>query len=186
MPEVPAIRRPMGRPKGVGTVFTQEMAEALYEWTAEGKTLASFLRYWEFNTGQRISRRTVDDWTNKNSPNYRPDFDAEFGRARVLGYAALSEEIKDISDTPCIGTTTIFKQVVTKHGDIVDVVEQRQGDMTEHRKLQMYSREKVLQMWSTKYNPAVLAKQALADGTEDDSNKIVIEGGLPDDGNPLG
>src|SRR6185369_3274901 len=102
----------IGRP----TTYTPDLAEVILRGLAEGKTLTSICR-----AGGMPNRTTVAvDWTARY-----PEFDSAYARARQQGYEVLADELRDISDTPKIGTKTVQKPAGP---------EVHRGDMLEHRK----------------------------------------------------
>lgn len=62
-------------------------------------------------------------------------FATQYARSREIGYGHLADEILAISDTPTIGTKTVSKATG---------LEITEGDMIEHRRLQVDSRKWML------------------------------------------
>ena len=62
-------------------------------------------------------------------------FAAKYTRARAVGYERMAEEILAISDTPMIGTKSVSKATG---------LEITEGDMIEHRRLQVDTRKWML------------------------------------------
>jgi len=58
-----------------------------------------------------------------------------YARGKEILVARKEELIEKIARTPQLGVTTVRGQRVTKDGDVVDVVEEREGDMLGHRAL---------------------------------------------------
>jgi hypothetical protein len=90
---------------------------------AEGESLRAICR----DEGMP-SEATVRGWALADE-----GFSAQYARARELGYHALADEIVHISNTPQIG-------VKTKTNDKGEV-ETTEGDMIEHRRLQVDARK---------------------------------------------
>lgn len=107
--------------------------------------------------------RTVNQWTEQ-----RPQFSADFARAREEGCDAIAADILRIADTPMPGR--IEKQELLGVIEGVDgdgnpsrvampnaamvTTEVRVEDMLGHRKLQIDTRLKLLSVWSHRYNPS--------------------------------
>ena len=80
-----------GRP----TLYTDEWAEQIIEWIADGKTLRAFLREHEGKEGLP-AWRTVHDWVRNNE-----EFSKRYREARLLGFDALAENLwEKISQAP--------------------------------------------------------------------------------------
>lgn len=110
--------------------FTQEMADRIVAWIAEGKTLRAFCR-----KEDTPCFRTVYDWIRKY-----PEFAEAMEEARRIGFDAIAEEMLEIADTPEAG------EIETVDGE-GKVVEKRREDMLGHRKLRVYTREQLLAKW---------------------------------------
>lgn len=78
----------MGRPKGSGSLYTQELADAICERIAEGEPLRQICREEDMP-----SWRTVYRWMEE-----RADFASRFAHARTLGFDAIAEECLEIAD----------------------------------------------------------------------------------------
>ncbi len=116
---------------GIHSSFTQEVADRICDHISDGKSLRSFC------ADNNLAYRTIMAWIQANS-----EFAAQYARARDIGYDVIAEEIRDISDTPVLGTEKTFKG----NGD----VETKESDMLGHRKLQIETRLKLLACWSPK------------------------------------
>lgn len=114
---------------GAHSSYTEQMADAICEWIAEGKPLREFCR----QEGSP-AWRTVYDWLEAH-----PEFAARFTRAREIGADAIAHEALEIADTPVDGVTT----EVDGEGKI----KRRTEDMLGHRKLQVETRLKLLAKW---------------------------------------
>jgi hypothetical protein len=126
--------RAPGRPSR----FTPSLAMRICQAIAEGKSLRSVCL---MDGMPHIS--TVLDWVN-----CRPEFAEQYARAREARADMLAEDMIHIADTPCLGvkTETSEKGVKTI-----------QGDMVEHRKLQIDAR---------KWNAARMAPKKYGDKSE--------------------
>jgi len=112
--------------------YSEEMAQSICAWIADGKPLREFCRQ-EGNPAWR----TVYDWLAGNE-----DFAARFARARDIGADAIAEGTLEIADNPQEGVETIIKADGSR--------EERRGDMLGHRKLQIETRLKLLAKWNPK------------------------------------
>ena len=109
----------MGRP----TSYDSLTADAICEQLADGLSLRAICR-----ASGMPDRATVARWV----VNDHDGFAAKYAQARDFGLDALAEEIIEIADTPKLGTKTTSKEWGT---------ETSEGDMVEHRKLQVSSRQ---------------------------------------------
>lgn len=113
--------------------YTPELADAIVEWIAEGKTLRDFCR----QEGMP-SFRTVYTWMDDNA-----DFSSRIARARDDGADVIAQECLSIADTPLEGMET----KVDGGGNVIEV---KRSDMLGHRKLQIDTRLKLLAKWNPK------------------------------------
>ncbi len=111
--------------------YTEEVANAICEQLAEGIPLREICRQ-----DGMPAWRTVYDWKDAH-----PDFATRITRAREIGEDAISQECLRIADTPVMGTKTVSKATG---------MEITEGDMIEHRKLQIETRLKLLAKWNPK------------------------------------
>lgn len=109
---------PGGRP----SIFSEELADLICSHLVEGKSLRAICR----DEGMP-SVGTVCRWLNENAK-----FQEQYTSAREIQAETFADEIVLIADTPLIGTKT--KTV----GDKVETIE---GDMIEHRRLQVDTRK---------------------------------------------
>lgn len=109
---------PAGRPSDYNT----DMASRICEEIASGRSLRMICVSDEFPAD-----RTVYRWLEAHE-----EFRQQYARARELQAETLADEILDISNTPVIGAKT-------KTGK--DGVEVTEGDMIEHRRLQVDARK---------------------------------------------
>lgn len=113
----------MGRP----TDYTPEIAARIIEQLADGKSLRSICRLDDMPPESTVRLWAMDD---------REGFSAQYTRARELGYLAMADELLEIANTPQIGRKT----KTTDEGK----VETTEGDMIEHRRLQVDTRKWML------------------------------------------
>lgn len=118
----------LGRPSN----YSQETADAIVEWIAEGKPLREFCRQESAPAWQ-----TVYDWLSAHE-----DFSGRFARARDMGADAIAEEAMEIADTPLEGVRT---EIGGKDGP-----KEVREDMLGHRRLQVETRLKLLAKWHPK------------------------------------
>ena len=108
-----------GRPSDYSEGLAAEICSRL----ADGRSLRSICR-----DDDMPHMSTVFLWLGKY-----PEFSEQYARARETQADALFDEALDIADTPQLGVKT-----VTKPGG---VVEKTEGDMIEHRRLQIETRK---------------------------------------------
>lgn len=104
-------------------MFGQEVKDAICARLAEGESLRAIC-----SEEGMPSESLVRKWALTDA-----EFGAQYARARDLGLEALADEIIHISNTPVRG-------VKTKTGDD-GKVETTEGDMIEHRRLQVDARK---------------------------------------------
>lgn len=90
--------RKMGRPKGSGCTYTEDIARKICDLLSEGITLREICRM-----DGMPAWRTVYDWKDE-----RPDFNARFARARDKGFDAIAEDTIQILDEVPERTATEF------------------------------------------------------------------------------
>lgn len=110
---------PAGRPSD----FTQELADEICERIADGESLRSICR----DRG-KPNKSTVFRWLEANEA-----FATRYAHARESQADSLVDDILLIADTPLLGVKT----KTNEKGEI----ETTEGDMLEHRKLQISSRQ---------------------------------------------
>lgn len=108
-----------GRPSD----YTPELADAICERIAEGESLRRICR-----DDEMPNKSTVFRWLAENG-----EFATKYAHAREAQADVLADEMVDIADTPMVG-------VKTKTNDKGEV-ETTEGDMIEHRKLQISTRQ---------------------------------------------
>lgn len=109
---------PGGRP----SIFSEELADLICSRLAEGDSLRAICR-----DDDMPSVGTVCRWLTQNEA-----FQEQYTSAREIQAETFADELVLIADTPLIGTKT--KTV----GDKVETIE---GDMIEHRRLQVDTRK---------------------------------------------
>jgi len=112
---------------GIHSTFTQDIANAICAELAEGKSLNEIC-----SADGMPHESTVRAWALDDVEG----FATKYARARAIGYERLADEILRISDTPKAGVKT----KVNDKGE----VETTEGDMIEHRRLQVDSRKWML------------------------------------------
>lgn len=118
------------RPRGRQTIRTPEIVEKILDGLMAGTPMTVICREEGFP-----EPRTVRAWEKDDK-----EFAAAIARAREQGEDFLAWECKQIADTPQIGTKSVSKATG---------LEITEGDMIEHRKLQIYTRLQLL----AKFNP---------------------------------
>lgn len=116
-----AKKKPAGRPSS----FTQAKADAICERLAKGESLRSICAEATFP-----DQTTVYRWLRDVE-----SFRLQYTRAREDQAETLFDQMVTIADTPVIGTKTVTKATG---------VEMTEGDMIEHRRLQVETRKWVL------------------------------------------
>lgn len=111
----------MSRPSS----FTQAKADLICERLAAGESLRSIC-----SSDDMPSQTSVFRWLRDNE-----SFREQYARAREDQAETLFDQMVDIADTPKMGTKTVTK---------VNGVEMTEGDMIEHRRLQVETRKWVL------------------------------------------
>jgi hypothetical protein len=109
---------------GRRNTFTNAMADEICRRLSDGESLRAICE------GEKMpAESTVRLW----ALNDVHGFAARYARARELGYLALGDEIIHISNTPQIGTKS--------KTDDTGKTEVTEGDMIEHRRLQVDARK---------------------------------------------
>lgn len=110
--------RRMGRP----STFTQAIADEICERIAEGESLRAICA-----ADDMPNKATVFKWLAADRA-----FSDQYARARECQADALADEVVYIADTPQIGTKSVSKATG---------LEITEGDMIEHRRLQVDARK---------------------------------------------
>jgi len=106
--------------------YTAEVASRICAELAEGKSLRAVCR-----EDGMPSEATVRAWALDDVEG----FAAQYTRAREIGYDRLGDELLEIADTPVTGVKTVSKATG---------IETTEGDMIEHRRLQVDARKWML------------------------------------------
>lgn len=106
--------------------YTQEMADRICEQLADGKSLRAVCDEPGMPSEAAVRAWALDDIEG---------FAAQYARAREIGYDRLADELLEIADTPQTGVKTTTKATGT---------ETTEGDMIEHRRLQVDARKWML------------------------------------------
>lgn len=132
----------MGRPSS----FTQEIADRICERIAGGESLVSICL-----DEDMPARSTAFRWLSQNEA-----FQDIYARAREAQADALADDIVHIADTPRLGTKTVTKETG---------VEVTEGDMIEHRRLQVDARKwMAAKLAPRKYGEKIQQQVTGADG----------------------
>lgn len=122
--------------------YTNALAERICTRLENGESLNSICKDKNM-PDERTVRRWVMDDVNGFAPKYT--------RAREIGYSRLAEEILEIANTPVVGIKKVTKPVTTRDKESGDIIptgetleEVTEGDMLEHRKLQVETRKWIL------------------------------------------
>lgn len=116
---------------GRKTTYTEKAAGEICNRIAQGITLRQICRDETMPAWQ-----TVYGWVEAH-----PEFAKRLARARDIGFDAIAEETMEIADTPNIG------QVEESSATGIKVT---RSDMTQHRKLQVWTRLQLLAKWAPK------------------------------------
>lgn len=135
----------MAKKAGRPSDYTQEKADAICEHIASGKSLLSWC-----NTEGNASYPAVMRWIEANE-----SFRNNYARAREVQADYLAAEIVQIADTPQIGVKT----KTNEKGE----VETTEGDMIEHRRLQVDARK----WYAAKVAPKKYGEKLAVGGADD-------------------
>lgn len=111
--------------------FNQEDADTICAALAEGHSLLSICE------AMGIPFSTAMGWEDDH-----PEHAENAARARARGCQYMAEEMKEIADTPQVGVVRITKPDGS--------VEEREEDMTQHRRLRIETRKWLLSKWASK------------------------------------
>lgn len=106
--------------------YSPEIADSICSQLAEGKSLNAICKQDGYPAESTVRGWALDDVDG---------FSAKYARAREIGYERLADEILNIADTPQIGSKTVSKATG---------LEITEGDMIEHRRLQVDARKWML------------------------------------------
>ena len=135
----------MAKKAGRPSDYTQEKADAICEHIASGKSLLSWCET-EGNAGYS----TVCRWLAANE-----EFRDNYARAREVQADYLAAEIVQIADTPQIGVKTKINDKGER--------ETTEGDMIEHRRLQVDARK----WYASKLAPKKYGEKLAVGGADD-------------------
>ena len=138
----------------------EQIKDRLIAWLSEGKTLMDFCR-----VEVHPSFRTIYNWQDED-----PVFDANIARARDIGHDAISEECLRIADTLHVGRKVTMHSGGDGDDDAMTVTEE---DLTQHRKLQIETRLKLLAKW----NPKKYGDKTVLAGDPDAPVNIAVDFG---------
>lgn len=145
-----------GRP----STFSQEVADAICERIAEGESLRSIC-----SADEMPNKATVFRWLVEY-----PDFATKYAHAREAQADVLVDEIVAIADTPQLGVKT----KTNEKGEI----ETTEGDMIEHRRLQISARQWMAEkLRPKKYGPKLEIDQrtTVTDLTDEQLNARIAQ-----------
>lgn len=112
-------KRPVGRP----STYRPETTLAICQRLATGESLRKICR-----DDDMPDMSTVIKWLSEHE-----EFSYQYARAREIQADTLADEILDIADTPLLGVTTKIKED--------GATETTEGDMLQHRRLQVDARK---------------------------------------------
>lgn len=134
-----------GRP----SLYSKKLAEAICARIADGESLRKICL-----DKDMPGRRTVLDWLDDDK---NEEFRAKYARAREAQADFLAAEIVEIADTPQVGTKSVSKPTG---------LEITEGDMIEHRRLQVLARQwYAAKLAPKKYGDKIQAEHTGADGS---------------------
>ncbi|MDR6393045.1 terminase small subunit-like protein [Paraburkholderia phenoliruptrix] len=132
----------MGRP----TTFTQELADLICERLADGESLRAICL-----DDSMPARASIFKWLGENK-----SFSDQYARAREAQADTMADEILHIADTPVMGQKTVSKATG---------IEITEGDMIEHRRLQVDARKWLAaKMAPKKYSERLMSELTGANG----------------------
>jgi hypothetical protein len=106
--------------------YSPEIAAEICDRLAQGESLRAICEDLHMPSERAVRFWVLDDLNG---------FASQYARARAVGYERMAEEILAISDTPLIGTKSVSKATG---------LEITEGDMIEHRRLQVDTRKWML------------------------------------------
>jgi hypothetical protein len=181
--ELVPTKRHIGAPKGSGSKYTEEVADEICERMSLGCTLIRIVREDRAGNlrlkGEFPSSTVIYDWASPEQATFVPSFALRFARAKLEQQRYWLEETVDIANTP-VEFVEETKEWGGKDGAKIKRVYK---DNTAHRMLQIKTRLDVIArmnplLWSERLQ--LLAAQTPPEDPDAASNKLIIEGGLPD------
>ena len=137
-------KRPIGRP----SLFTTELGDEICNRIADGKSLRAIC-----DEADMPHKATIFRWL---SAEQHKDFCKQYARARDVQADVIFDEMLDIADTPVVGLKTTSKPTG---------VETVEGDMIDHRRLQIETRKWLIgKMAPKKYGEKQQIEHASPDG----------------------
>src|ERR1017187_8320776 len=137
--------------KGRPPIQTEKIVKTLCERLSIGRSLNSICK-----DGDMPCITTVMKWLSSDE-----SFAAKYARAREVQAEYLLDELIEIADTPKLGIKTVTKD---------SGVETTEGDMIEHRRLQVDVRKwAIARMYPRKYNERLMQEK------ESGELKVIIE-----------
>lgn len=106
--------------------YSPEIAAEICDRLAQGESLRAICEDLHMPSERAVRFWVLDDLNG---------FASQYARARAVGYERMAEEILAISDTPMVGTKSVSKATG---------LEITEGDMIEHRRLQVDTRKWML------------------------------------------
>lgn len=125
-PPVPSLPPPKRAKPRQPVVYSDAIADEICARLAAGESLRSICE-----DEHMPDEKAVRYWVIDNQHDFAP----QYARAREIGYERMAEEILEIANTPQIGQKTVRKATG---------LEISEGDMIEHRRLQVETRKWLL------------------------------------------
>lgn len=147
--------------------YSAALAERICDQLMDGKSLNEICKAKDMPRESAIRMWVAADYMG---------FAANYSRARLIGYERLAEEILQIANTPVSGFKKVTKPITYKDADgninpTGEMLEEiTEGDMIEHRRLQVDTRKWIL----AKMLPKVYGDKQQVELT----GKVDIAGGL--------
>lgn len=169
------------RRRGPGDeLYSEEVADEICERLSEGETLISICRVDVHGVprlrGEFPAYHTVYSWVDPgNTKRFRADFMPRFAEARLNQQRYWVEESIDIANTPDLG----YEETVQTGGDKGDITKIVRKDMTEHRKLKIYTRFKAAAMINPEFWSERMKMASIGEG-DNERPEIIVRGGLPE------
>lgn len=157
-----------GRP----TKYTERIARTICARIADGETLIEICK-----TPGYPRDSTVRGWDLDNLNG----FSSLYARSRRLQIERAMEEIKIAARTPRMGVVKTTKQVIGKDGKVKKLVEVREGDMIEARRLDVDAMKWIISKVAWRdYGVAPGGAEDGSTGGAEVNVTVKITGGLPD------
>lgn len=179
---LPVLVGRVGRPKGSGSKYTDEIAEEICERVANGEVLVAVIEFDRWGNPRNDpawpSYSTVFDWADPDCPSHVPSFVQDFARARLKGQHCREERCVLLATHTMEGV----EETLTHSAKDGMSLRRTRKDMLEHRKLMIHT----LQQYNARVNAPKWAErlQQAAPPESVDDNVIIVEGGLPENEPP--